>query len=57
MATGATGSSFIDSGWVEGIGTTTAMFQNWDVVEGLLYTLEATVKDASLFLITIVTTV
>lgn len=57
MATGATGSSFIDSEWVEGIRTTTAGFQNWDVMEVLLYTLEATVKDASPFPITIVTTV
>ena len=53
MATGATGSSFIDSGWVEGIGTTTAMFQNWDVVEASLYTLEQEVPDASQLLMMI----
>ena len=57
MATKAPGSSFIGSNQLEGIGTTIAGFQNWDVVEDLLYTLEHTVEDASPFPITVVTTV
>ena len=50
-----TGLSFIESDQLEGTGTTTLRSRNWDVVEGLLYTLEATAGGVSQLLMTIVT--